>query len=623
MMSMARRSSGVAAIAVCMTALASVALAVGEIGDSDATTAHGIAMHGEPLLGPDFTHFDYVNPAAPKGGTVTMSTTGGYDTFNPFIVKGTPAVGIGLMLQTLMVSSLDEAVTYYGSLAETVTVPDDRSWVVFALNPEARWHDGVPITAEDVVWTFNALTGQGRPFYRAYYADVSLVEALDERTVKFTFGGSVNLELPLIMGQLVVLPKHYWEGRDFGSTTLEPPLGSGPYRIADFDPGRSITYERVEDWWGADLPVNRGRYNYDRITYEYYRDQDVLFEAFKSGEFDIRLENKALNWARGYDIPAVESGQIVRDAVPDADAQPMQGWAFNTRREIFADPLVREALSYLFDFEWLNRNIFFDLYARTDSYFDNSELAATGLPQGEELAILERYRGRVPDAVFEAEFRPPASDGSGSIRGNLRTALRLLREAGWETSGGVLTNAATGRPFEFEILLSSNTMERVALPFVRNLERAGIEASLRIVDASQYVNRLDSYDFEMVVLVRQQSLSPGNEQREFWGSAVADVPGGRNLMGIADPVIDELIDLVIAAPDRESLIARTRALDRVLLWGHYVIPQYHGPDTWIAYWDRFGRPPAPPRYGGPQSLTNWWVDPDRAAALVAAGGPER
>lgn len=590
---------------------------------NEVTTAHGMAMHGEPLYGPDFSHFNFTNPEAPKGGRIVLGTIGSYDSFNGFIVKGTPAIGTGLAFETLMTGSQDEAFTYYGSLAETITYPEDRSWVTFDLNPQARWHDGVPITAEDVIWTFNTLREKGAPFYRSYYANVADVTALGERTVRFTFQESENLELPLIMGQLVVLPKHYWETRDFESTTLEPPLGSGPYRIAAFDPGRSITYERVEDWWGADLPVNRGQYNYDRITFEYYRDRTVLFEAFKAGNVDVRVENVSLNWARGYDVPAVERGQIVRDTVPDADAQPMQGWAFNTRRDLFADRRVRQALGYLFDFEWLNKNIFFGLYSRTDSYFENTELAATGLPEGEELAVLEPFRGQIPGDVFTSEFSVPETDGSGNIRRELRAALALLREAGWELRDGVMTNAATGTPFEFEILLNGQTLERVAQPFVRNLQRAGIKASIRIVDVSQFVNRVDRYDFDMVSMLRLQSLSPGNEQRDFWGSAVADVPGGRNLPGIKDPVVDALIELIVAAPDRESLVARTRALDRVLLSGHYVIPQYHNPGTWIAYWDRFGRPADLPRHGGPGYLTTWWVDPAKDAELAAARGSRR
>lgn len=581
--------------------------------DEHVITTHALAMHGEPLYGPDFEHFAYVNPEAPKGGTLTLSAFGGFDTLNGFILKGTPAAGLGFLYETLAEGSSDEAFTEYGALAETITMPDDRSWVEFRLRAGARWHDGVPLTAEDVVWTFETLTTKGHPFFRSYYAEVARAIAVDDRTVRFEFARAGNRELPLIMGQLAVLPKHYWEDRDFESTTLDPPIGSGPYRIADFEPGRSIAYERVPDWWGADLPINRGRYNFDRIVYDYYRDLEVMFEAFKAGQYDFRVENSAKNWATGYNVPAVSRGDIVKELIPHEDPQGMQGFVLNTRREIFADSRVREALIALFDFEWLNKNLFYDQYVRSESYFSNTELAARGLPEGEELEILSRYRGSLPEELFTEPFEFPATDGSGNIRGNLRQALRILREAGWEVRDGVLRNTATGAPFEFEVLLVQADLERVVQPFVRNLQRAGIKAAIRVVDSSQYQNRVDAFDFDVVVTTFSQSLSPGNEQLDFWGSSRANLPGSRNLVGIQDPVVDDLIDLIIVAPDRDSLVQRTRALDRILLWGYYVVPHWHISAYRVAYSNRLRRPETPSRYGLPYTST-WWIDPAFHAA---------
>lgn len=579
-------------------------------------TAHAFAMHGEPQYGPDFPHFDYVNPEAPKGGRLNLSAFGGFDNLNGFILRGTAAAGLGFLYETLAESSSDEAFTEYGLLAETISMPENRGWVEFRLRPEARWHDGRPLTAEDVVWTFETLTTKGHPFFRSYYAEVERAIALDDHTVRFEFARAGNRELPLIMGQLTILPKHYWEGRDFEATTLDPPIGSGPYRIAQFDAGRSITFERVEDWWGADLPINRGRYNFDRIVFDYYRDAEVMFEAFKAGQFDFRLENTAKNWATGYDIPAVRTGDIVKVQIANEDPQGMQGFVLNTRREFFTDSRVRRAINYLIDFEWMNKNLFYDQYVRSDSYFSNTELASRGLPEGEELDILSRFRGRVPEEVFTEPFVLPATDGSGNIRGNLRQALRLLGEAGWEIRDGVLRNAATGKPFEFEIMLVDSNFERLVQPFARNLERAGIEVTIRVVDSSQFQNRVDGFDFDVIVSSFGQSLSPGNEQLDYWGSSKADVSGSRNLAGIQDPVIDELIDLIIIAPDRDSLIQRTRALDRVLLWGYYIVPHWHIASYRVAYRNSLRRPDQSPRYGLPYTTT-WWIDPAFHAASDA------
>ena len=583
--------------------------------DEGVVTSHAIAMHGDPLYPADFKHFDYVNPDAPKGGTVVMEAEGSFDSFNPFILKGSPVAGIGLVYETLMTSSNDEAFTEYGLIAETITVPADRSWVEFSLNPKARWHDGEPITADDVVFSFETLMAHGHPFYRSYYGSVAKVEALDEHRVRFTFSEGENRELALIIGQMPVLPKHFWEGRDFETPTLELPVGSGPYKIKSFEGGRTITYEKVEDWWGADLPVNVGQYNWGQIRYEYYRDDTVSFEAFKAGQYDFRSINQAKEFAIGYDIPQVADGRIIKELIPNEDPTGMQGFIFNTRRDYFSDPRVREAIALAYDFEWANQTLFNGQYTRTESYFSNTELASSGLPTGEELEILEKYRDQIPDVVFTTEFRAPVTDGSGNNRANLRQAADLLKAAGWVVKNGVLSNEATGKPFKFEILLNSPTFERIVLPFAQNLKKLGIDASVRTVDSSQYQNRIDEFDFDMIVGGFGQSLSPGNEQRDFWSSATADLPGSRNIIGIKDPVIDELIELVIAAPDRESLIARTRALDRVLLWGFYVVPNWHIQAYRVAYWDKFGRPETLQKYGLGM-LANWWIDPAKAAALA-------
>lgn len=575
---------------------------------------HAIAMHGEPKYGPDFKHFDYVNPDAPKGGEVKLSAIGTFDNLNPYILKGVAAAGLGGLFETLLTNSDDEAFTEYAHLAESIEMPEDRSWVAFTLRKEARWHDGKPVTPEDVIFSLEILKTKGQPFFRFYFSDVKKAEKTGPRTVKFTFSGGENRELPLIVGQLPVLPRHFWEGRRFDKTILEPPLGSGPYRIKAFEPGRSITYERVKDYWAADLPVNKGRHNVDIIRYDYYRDTTVALEAFKGGEYDFRLENVSKDWATAYNSPAVRKGLIKKEEIRHQRPTGMQAFVFNTRKPLFRDPRVRRALAYAFDFEWTNKNLFFGQYTRTKSYFSNSELASTGLPGPDELAFLEPLRGSIPDEVFTKAYEPPAADGSGNIRGNLRKALRLLKDAGWVIKEGKLVNAGTGAPFTFEILLNQPTWERIALPFRRNLKRLGIDARVRTVDTAQYQRRTEDFDFDMIVDVFGQSLSPGNEQRDMWGREAAGRPGSRNTIGIRSDAIDTLIDLVIAAPDRESLTARTRALDRVLLWGHYVIPHWHIQSFRVAYWDKFGRPAITPKYN--LGFDTWWIDSGKNVALV-------
>ncbi len=574
--------------------------------------AHGLAMHGDLKYPAHFTHFDYTNPNAPKGGNVRLSGVGSFDSLNPYILKGRKASNLGLVFDTLAVSSDDEPFSSYGLVAESTEVAEDHSWVIFNLRPEARFHDGSPLTAADVAFSMEMLKSEGHPFYRSYFGNVSQTEILGPHRVKFSFEGGKNRELPLIVGQLPILPKAWWAGREFDKTTLEFPMGSGPYRVKQIDPGRSITYERVRDYWARDLPVNKGRYNFDEIHIDYYRDTTVALEAFKAGEFDFRQENTAKNWATAYDIPAVANGQLIKEEIPHEQGTGMQAFVFNTRRDIFKDVRVRQALGLLFDFEWTNQNLFYGAYTRSKSYFSNTELASSGIPQGEELAILERYRDQLPGELFTQPFVLSVTLGDGNIRANLRQAVRLFKQAGWTLKNKRLVDP-DGRPMAFEILLVQPAFERIVLPFRRNLERLGIDVSVRTVDTSQYKNRLDAFDFDMVVASFSQSLSPGNEQRDFWSSAVADKPGSRNLMGIKNPVIDELIELVIAAPDRESLVARTHALDRVLLWNHWLIPNWHIPMHRIVYWNKFDHPQVPPKYA--LGFYTWWVDADKAAKL--------
>ena len=576
-------------------------------------TLHAIAIHGEPKYGPDFKHLEYVNPNAPRGGEVILSAAGTFDTLNPFILRGVPGAGAGSIYTSLMTRIGDDPESNYGLVAESIEVPADRSWAIFKMRPEAKWHDGKPMTPEDVVWTFDTLMTKGTPRYRSYYGDVAKAEAIDERRVKFTFKVANNKELPGIISEMPILPKHYWESRDFEKTTLEPPLGSGAYRIDVVEAARSVRLRRVDDWWGDKLPINVGRHNFGVIRYEYYRDGAVAFEAFKAGAFDLRLENQLKDWATGYDIPQVKSGLIKREVFKTQNPARPQGFVFNTRRPLFQDRRVREALGYAFDFEWMNKTLWYELVGKPESYWPNSELGSRGLPEGEEKQILERYRGRVPDEVFTKPFSTPTTDGSGNLRDNVRAGLRLLGQAGWTIKNGKLTNAK-GETFQFEIVSAQPGIDRLVLPYVKNLERFGITANLRIIDSAQYSNRVDDFDFDMILGVPQQSSNPGNEQREYWGSAAAGTRGSNNSPGIKDPVIDELIELVIAAPDRASLVQRTRALDRVLLWGFYMVPQLYTPGSFLAYWDKFGRPDKAPTYALGFADT-WWVDPAKASTL--------
>ncbi|MGI9421093.1 MAG: extracellular solute-binding protein [Geminicoccaceae bacterium] len=576
---------------------------------------HGVAMHGDLAYPAGFEHFAYVNPDAPKGGTLTLSALGSFDSFNPYIIKGQPAGSLGLIYETLTVRSLDEPFSEYGLLAESIEMPEDRSWVAFTLRENARWHDGKPVTIDDVIWSLETLKEKGSPFYRFYYQNVVKAEEAGERRVMMTFDGSINRELPLIIGQMPVLPKHYFDDQPFDQTSLEPPLGSGPYKIKSFEPGRSIVYERVDDYWGRDIPVNRGRYNFDEVHFEYFRDANVALEGLKAGVYDIRVENSSKNWATGYSGPAVENGLIVKEEIERQSGTGMQSFAFNLRRKKFQDPKVRQALAYGFDFEWTNKNLFYGQYVRTDSYFENSELASSGLPSDDELALLEPLRDQIPPEVFTETYQPPITDGTGNVRKNLRTALNLLKEAGWTVEGGKLTNQA-GENLDFEVLLVSPLFERITAPLAKNLERLGIDVSIRTIDPAQYQNRLEKFDFDMIVGSWGQSLSPGNEQRDFWGTEAAYREGSRNLVGIDNPAINALIDAVIQAESREALVTASRALDRVLLWNHFVIPQYHAPVDRYAYWDKFQRPEVDPKFGVDQFA--WWIDSGKEDEVVAA-----
>ena len=579
--------------------------------------AHAIAMHGEPKYGPDFTHFEYANPSAPKGGKVKMSAAGTFDTFHPFILKGSSPVGIGRLFETLTENSADEPFTEYGLLAETIEWPEDRSWVAYELRPEARWQDGVPVTVEDVIWSYETIMTEGHPFYRSYYAAVAQPMKVGDRKVLFPFEGPPNPELPLIVGQFPILPKHYWEGRDFTAPTLEPPLGSGPYKVKQFDPGRSVVFELDPNYWGRDLPLRKGHFNFQEMQYDYYREASIQREAVRAGQVDFFRENNSKDWATSYDIEPVREGLLIKRRIPNELPQGMQAFAFNTRREIFADAKTREALAYAFDFEWTNKSLFYGAYIRCNSFFANTELANRELPAGEELAVLKEAQaeanGGVPERVFTETYAAPATDGSGNLRGNLRAALRLLSEAGWDASSGTLTHAESGRTMEFEILLVQSGFERIVLPFIENLERLGARVTVRTIDPAQYQNRLNAFDFDMIVASWGQSLSPGNEQRDMWHSESAAVEGSRNLAGVQNPAVDLLIERVISAPSRESLVARTRALDRALLWNHYVIPQWYISAYRVLYWDKFGMPEVQPKYAF--GFDTWWVDAAREASL--------
>lgn len=573
-------------------------------------TSHALTLEDSPKYSADFEHLEYVNLNAPKGGMMRLFAIGGFDSFNPFIIKGDAAAGlVDRFYESLVRETEDDTLTGYGLVAGEIEVAEDLSFVIYHLRREARFNDGSPITAHDVVFSLNILKEKGQPFYRAYYGNVSEAIAVDPHTVKFSFSGEPNRELPQIVGQIPILSKSYWEDREFDQTTLEPPVTSGPYKLKDFEPGRYVIFERDPDYWGADLPLNKGLYNFDVIRYDYVRDDDVAIEAFKSGEYDFRAESSSKKWATAYDFPALNEGMVRKEMLRHYRATGMPSFVFNLRKSKFQDWRVRKALGYCFDFEWSNKNLFYGQYTRSRSFYDNSELAATGLPSEAELEILEPYRGRIPDEVFTTEFVLPETDGSGNIRGNLRDAVNLLTEAGWNVENNQLVHSESGEAMVIEFLLVSPEFERIVSPFIQNLERVGIKGQIRTVEQAQYINRRNDFDYDMITVVFGQSRSPGNEQRNLWGSAAADSPGSFNFAGIKNPVIDELVENVIEATSRAELIVATRALDRVLQWNYFVIPTWHINSDRVIWWDKFGLPEVKPAFG--IGLWSWWLDPEK------------
>ncbi len=589
-------------------------LSLNLLAQSSKTGSHAVSIHGKPKYSDNFKHLAYVNPNAPKGGKVVLGALGSFDNLNPFIIKGESGDGIGNIYDTLTASTLDEKSVEYGLLAERIHYDDTRRWVAFTLRKEARWHDGKPVTPADVIWTFNALVEKGAPFYRVYYKNVKSVTQTAPRVVRFDFS-TANHELPLILGQLVILPKHYWATRDFSKTTLKAPLGSGPYKIKNVRPGKSITYERMPDYWGRNVPIKKGFDNFDEIRYDYYKSLDIIREALRSGKIDFLNENNSKAWATSYDITAVKNGLLKKSLIPDKNPQGVQGFVFNIRKNIFKDRRVRAALAYAFDFEWSNRVLFYNAYTRANSYFNNSELSAKGLPSPAELKILKPYKGRIPDEVFTQVYTPPQTDGSGNIRANLRKATALLNEAGWTVQNGMRVHNTSGKRMEFKILLVLAAFERIVNPFVQNMKKLGIKVQVATINTAQYENIVQKFDFDMIIGTFGQSSSPGNEQRDFWSSQAAQTPGSRNLIGIQNPVIDEVVEKLIATRTRTELLAHTRALDRILRWEHYIIPQWYIASFRVLYWERFGKPKTAPPYGVP--FTAWWIDAEKARALSA------
>ena len=597
-----------------LAALAAAALAAAALSAAAARTAHGVSAFGDLKYPPGFAHFDYVNPDAPKGGTLRLWGLDSFETLNPFTLKGRKEEWNGLVFDTLMARAEDEPDALYGLVAESIDLPEDRSWAAFRLRRGARFHDGSPVTAADVVFTFRALVAEGHPQFAVLFRDVAGAEALADDHVKFVFEPGFHRDLPVLLAGLPVLSKAYYANRSFAKTTFEAPLSSGPYRVAEVDPGRAVTYERVADYWGRDLPVNRGRYNFDRVRIDYYRDRDVAFEAIFADRYDLREEFTSRSWATQYDKPPVRDGRMVRLTLRDETPSGVQAFFFNLRRDRFADRRVRRALDLAFDFEWTNRNLFYALYERTNSMFENSPLAARGPPSAAELALLEPLRGKVPEEAFSRPYAASVTDGSGRIRRQLRQAARLLGEAGWTVRGGRLADAS-GRPFTIEFLLQEASFVRIVNPYIRNLERLGISASIRVVDAANYKVRTDERDFDAVVRRYVKRLTPGIELRSYYGSAAARVPGSFNVGGIADAAVDALIEKAVAARSRGALTAAVRALDRVLMWNNYTVPQWYKGAHHLAFWDRFGRPAVKPRFAR-GVVDTWWYDPAKAAAVA-------
>jgi microcin C transport system substrate-binding protein len=581
---------------------------------------HALSLFGDVKYPADFPHFDYVNPAAPRGGVARQISVGTFDNFNVAVsgVKGTIASAVGLIYETLTTGSLDEPATFYGLLAEAFAYPDDYSWVKYRLRKEAHWHDGKPVTAEDVIFSME-VAKKYNPLFSAYYKHVAKVEKSADSEITFTFDSPGNRELPTIVGELTILPKHWWEGadssgkkRDISETTLEKPLGSGPYRIKEFTAGRSVVAERVRDYWGDKLPAQIGSNNFDEQRFEFFRDNLIALEAFKADQADWIFENSAKEWATAYDFPAAKEKRVIKESFPTSNMGQMQGFAFNLRRGLFQDVRLRRAFNYAFDFEEMNKQLFYGTYKRTNSYFEGLDLACSGLPQGDELRILETVRDKVPAEVFTTPYANPVGGTAEAVRANLREGARLLKEAGFSVNkDGKLTDPS-GKPVSVEFLTDA-VMERLILFYKPSLERLGIAVSIRTVDDAQYQNRLRSFDFDLTTMVWPESLSPGNEQRDFWGSKAANLPGTQNVCGIQNPAVDALVEQVIFAKDRATLTAATRALDRVLLWNFYVVPHYSSGKFNYARWDRFSHPEPLPKYGVSAFPNLWWWDADKAA----------
>lgn len=608
---------------LALSSLLGLAPIVAPAGAQEPPCRHAISLVGAPKMAADFKNFDWVNPDAPKGGTVRQSEIGSFDSLNPFTIQGSPAGGLELLFEALFAPSPDEPSAEYGLIAECVSYPDDFSSATFKLRPEAKFHDGTPVTPEDVIFSIEALK-KSSPQQALYYKNVVKAEKTGDHQVTFQFEGKGNRELPLIVSQLNVLPKTFWEGktetgeaRDLSKSTLEKIPGSGPYKIKSFETGRNIVYERNKDYWARDLPVARGQWNFDEIRYEYYRDRTPAFEAFKSGLADTWAESSSNSWATQYEFDACKQGLVKKELLAHQRVAPMQSFAFNLRRKQFADPRVRQAIGLVFDFEEINRKIFYGAYTRLSSYFDNSELKSSGVPQGAELAMLNEFKGQIPDDVFTKEWAAPANMGPDDLRNHMRDAVKLLQAAGWSMKGPGQINAA-GEPLRIEFLLVQPDFERVVLPYIENLKKIGIDASVRMVDSSQYERRAKSFDFDIIVNSVAQSHSPGNEQRFYFGSAAADKEGSRNYGGIKNPVIDKLIERIVFAKDREELVAATKAMDRVLLWNFYAVPQWHLPSERLASWNKFGRPEKLPSQDPSRVLQTWWIDDAKAKAVEAA-----
>lgn len=591
-------------------------LMAGAASPLGAEPRHGLSIFGDLKYPADFKHFDYVNPDAPKGGTASQIGTAGlttFDSFNSFILKGDAAQGMELVFDSLMARALDEPDAVYGLVAETADVAPDGLSVTFKLRSEAKFADGSPLTADDVVFSFETIKAKGHPALAMPLRDVKSAEALDPHTVRYTFEGTLIRDLPVTVATLPVLSKAYYTTHDFEMTTLEPPLGSGPYKVGPFKAGTYVTYIRRPDYWGKDLPVSRGQHNFDEVRYEYYRDRTLELENLLAGNFDFREEFTSKDWAGGYNKPAVKEGRIKLLTIPDERPSGAQGFFINTRRDKFKDPRVREALNYAFDFEWSNKNLFFGLYTRTASYFENSDLKAIGLPSPEELALLEPFRDKLPETVFGEAVVPPVTDGSGNNRAQLRQAVKLLADAGWAQTPQGIRNAE-GQPLTVEILIDSPSFERIAAPYIKNLKAIGVDATMRRVDAAQYERRMKDFDFDMTTQRYALRLTPGIELKNFWGSQAAATNGSFNLAGIADPVLDQLIDKIVTAKSRAELVTATRAADRVLRAGHYWVPQWYKGAHNLAFWDKFGWPETKPKYER-GALDTWWYDAGKAAKL--------